>query len=378
MTQFLIRLFEAPKVDFHNHIDAMEREYGVRSVDIKLTNKINLSSKEILKYLSLSDDSLSREVYHSLNHFIDQENAVIESSLGITPDTKPEEIIKTIVDYIHDKSLISSSYFVKHPKIKSFIKKHPPKKVMKTLAYRSVDSLLKRESNGLLLSLARELEGSDWHKEYVKFCSNLVGSDCMIGDINLSIVSPRSRQHLASSKIDLSYLVRLSAETGSLALVAPEKRFKNDTITFLVAILDGIYQLRLFGNYFNYISFGKDFGKNFAKCVTKGIRSGTGDNNSIMWPALYRHMSRQNLDEPLIIDENIEKPTTTIAKNFELSLPWHKFDETVYGDQEIVSLNLMDIVTNSSNDFTFDQRYIHSAQQEIWDRLSYEYLKGAV
>ncbi len=280
MTQFLIRLFEAPKVDFHNHIEAMEREYGVRSVDIKLTNQINLSSKDILKYLSLDDDSLSREVYHSLNRYIDQENATVESSLGINPDTSPEEVLKTIVDYVHNNSLISPTYFVKHPKIKSFVKKHPPKKVMKTLAYRSVDSLLKREPNGLVLSLARELEGVDWHKEYVKFCSNLVGSDCTIGDISLSVVSPRTRQHLKGSKIDLSYLVRLSAETGSLALVAPEKRFKNDTITFLVAILDGIYQLRLFGNYFNYISFGKDFGKNFARGVTKGIRSGTGDNNS--------------------------------------------------------------------------------------------------
>ena len=97
-----------------------------------------------------------------------------------------------------------------------------------------------------------------------------------------------------------------------------------------------------------------------------------------MWPALYRHMSGQNLDEPLIIDDNIERPTKTISKNFELSLPWHKFDDIVYGDQEIVSLNLMDIVTNSSNDFAFNQSYIHSAQNEIWDRLSYEYLKGAI
>ena len=35
-----------------------------------------------------------------------------------------------------------------------------------------------------------------------------------------------------------------------------------------------------------------------------------------MWPALYRHMSGQNLDEPLIIDDNIERPTKTISKNF--------------------------------------------------------------
>ena len=378
MTQFLIRLFEAPALDFHRHIAAMESKFGARSVDIQLTNRINVDSKTILPHLSLEADTLPKELYHSLNQYLSQENNLIETTLGLTQENLPEQVVKTIVDFVHSNKMLRPSFFAKPAKLKSFIKKHPPKKVMKMLGYRSVDSLMKREASGFIISLARDIEGSDWQKEYLKFCSNFIGSDCSIQDIHVSIISARTRKHLDADKVDLSYLVRMSPESGSLSLVPPANRFKNDTITYAMAILDGIYQLRLQGNYYNYISFGKDFGKKYAKALFGGIRSGTGDENSIMWPALYKQVARTELDEPLIIDDVIEKPAQLIMKHFKLTLPWDRFDDVVYGDKDLVSLNLMDVVTNSSNNFYFDQRYIHSAQQEIWDKLSYEFLKSSV
>lgn len=378
MTKFLIQLFEAPEVDFRHHINDWESRSGKKSIDIRLTNQIKNSAKDILAYLGLADDATPREVYHALNHLLNKENDIIEKSLGINSESTSDEVIKKIVSFIKTKKVVGESYFMKPAKIKSHIKKHPPKKLMKILGYRSVDSLLKRESDGLIISVARETESAEWQKEYTKFCSNLVGSDFHIQDIDICLVSPKSRDRMNHAKVESSYLVRQTSEVGDLSLLPLSKRFKNDTITYLTAILDGIYQLRLSGSYFNYLSFGKDFGKKFSRAVFSGIRDGTTNELSMQWPSIYREMAKTNIDDPLIIDEKIERPADILKEHFEFNLPWHKFDQVVFGDKELVSLNLLDVATNSSNNLEFAERYLHTAQQEIWDRLSYEYLKSGV
>ncbi|MEK7626043.1 MAG: hypothetical protein AAB423_01655 [Patescibacteria group bacterium] len=378
MTKFLIQLFEAPEVDFRHHINDWEVKSGRKSIDIRLTHQIKNSSKEILAYLGLAEDASSKEVYHALNHLLDKENTIIEKSLGVSSESTPDEVIRKILSFLKTKRVVGESYFMKPAKIKGYIKKQPPKKIMKILGYRSVDSLLKRESDGLIISVAKELESTEWQKEYARFCSNLVGSDFHIQDIHISLVPLKSRERMKHAKIEGSYLVRQTSEVGDLSLIPAKRRFKNDSITYLTAILDGVYQLRLCGSYFNYLSFGKDFGKKFSRAVFSGIRDGTTDELSMQWPSIYREMAKTSIDDPLIIDEKIDRPADILKEYFEFNVPWHKFDQVVFGDKELVSLNLLDVVTNSSNNFEFAQRYIHTAQQEIWDRLSYEYLKGGV
>lgn len=375
MTRLLVRLFEAPEVEFRGLIDDWEKKTGRNSVDISLTNKLMHQSKEILKYINLDDNASEREVYHALNDVIANENDKIKNELKIDDSSTPTDVLKKIIKFINGKDVAGQSFYLKPTKAREFIKKHPPKKIMKALGYRSVDSLLKREPYGLIINLAKGREGVEWNREYARFCNNLVGSDFSLHDITITLVSDKTANKMTDSGFSRSYLVRNCPELGAIFLLPPQRRFKLDAITCLVAVVDAVYQTRQYGSYFNFQSFQKDFGKKISSVIAHGIRPGSADEFSVMWPAAWHHIARTNVDDPLVLESKIDKPSDIVVAHFGLSLPWHKFEYLAYGKENPVSLNLLDAVTNASNDVRFENRFLHTLQQEVWDKLSSEYIE---
>lgn len=375
MTRLLVRLFEAPEVQFRSLIDEWEKKTGRQSVDISLTNQLMHNSKAILEYANLSKDASEREVYHALNDLISRENSKIEEKLGISDASSPSDLLKKILKFVEEKDIAGQSFYLKSSKAKEFLKKHPPKKIMKALGYRSIDSMLKREPYGLVINLAKSREGVEWNREYTRFCSNLVGSDFSLHDVTINIISDKTANKMAEQGFSRSYLVRNCPELGAIFLLAPHRRFNMDVITCLVAVLDAIYLTRQYGSYFNFQSFQKDFGKKISAVITQGIRPGSADEFSVMWPAAWHHIVKSSIDDPLVLESKIDKPSDIVVAHFDLSVPWHKFEYLSYGNDNPVSLNLLDVVTNASNDVKFDNRFLHALQQEVWDKLSSEYIK---
>jgi len=78
VTRLLVKLFEAPEVEFRGLIDDWEQKTGRKSIDIRLTNQLTHLSKDILDYINLEPDASEREVYHALNLYVQKENKKIE------------------------------------------------------------------------------------------------------------------------------------------------------------------------------------------------------------------------------------------------------------------------------------------------------------
>lgn len=373
MTKFLLRLFEAPEVSFRQIIDEYEAKSGRQSLDIRLTDSIRHESQVIHDFLSLHDQPTEKELYYSLQNLARAENDLIEKMLDIDDRTTPADIVKKVLNYLEKRLDVHQSYFIKPTIFKNYYKKHPPKKTMKLLGYRSVDSMLKRESLPLVASLVKGQESVEWNRSYDHFLGNFLASDGAAHDVSIKQIEPKAHNHLISGKIKLSYFIRESLELGQAVVVPMSKRFQNDTLSYVVAVVDAIRKMQLYGSYYNYLRFQPDFGKRLQLVVQNGIHKGTEDYFSMMWPAYFKYISDHTDDE--FINQPIINVPDVMAKHFMLKAPWHKLETVAYGQDNPVSLNLIDVVTNTSNNIPFEQRFLHNAQQAIWDRLNIEYMK---
>jgi hypothetical protein len=117
-----------------------------------------------LKELGLDpDDTTVQELYHALLVKFDKdclafdiENNFHAVDFGQKAD-KAAELIKSSLD-------LPQRWVLKTTAAKNLLRLHPPKKLMKQLSYRSVDSMLKRENIAMLYIAANRVESAAWQK----------------------------------------------------------------------------------------------------------------------------------------------------------------------------------------------------------------------
>jgi hypothetical protein len=394
MTRFLSESLQAREPSFRTGIRRLEQANGNPSHDIRLTAEVIHGSLAQIHALGLDPhNSTAKEIYQALLNHLKQDDAKLVRLLR----TKAASYVSAEADVMAGMALVlkqtpihTQSYALKTACFKSLIKKQPPKKAMKALNYRSIDSMLKHESTASVLAAAALVEAPAWHKLLLDKYKKLSAKDFEAKQLTVSYLDSQKWRSLAATTVaQRQHNLMSFPELASLVLLPLPAEPPAGLITVSLSLsLHALNELRAAGTYLRLNQVRADFGS-LVQMIARSepILQARLLDQPLSWHVVQRYYSRAKhlfateLFEPHLQVEDmswhsVEKVLTHIEPSFGFWQPGALIGKVVDGMP--LSFNVLDNALNVCNQRSFEQRTTHYFQHSLWHELIMRYLKPEV
>jgi hypothetical protein len=178
MSKSLAKLLDMPHYKLAKIIDKFESISGNGSEDIKLLVENQHLLRQKIASLGLDpEDTNDQELQQALNNKLRTDLDCIHKNLDITRHKSSAEVAAKILALAECCSGDQPVLTIKNASARRLLKNNPPKRLMKILNYRGLESMLKREDAGKLFSLLPAAESSKWNDNLAKQLKKLNRSD---------------------------------------------------------------------------------------------------------------------------------------------------------------------------------------------------------
>lgn len=369
----------AREPEFSHKIKKLEELSGNQGHDIRLAIQMQQSLNNIAEKLHLDkNDTTLKEMYHGLTAAAKKDSIQLGKTLQIKDDDLPEQVVKKCVTYLENRISDRLFWCLKNSTAKKQLKENPPKKLMKALGLRSVDSLLKRESVTQILIFAASIENSAWLKKHIDQARSLTNSDFNEQKINFEIVTKAWRQNLRKSNIDLSKIIFSHTELPTVVIAPPNKRFDYDVLFYFDSLINHINGIVLRSSFFRYKGVHPNFFETMSTIRSHGFRNVALLHEPFNWSSVVHTIKRKNnsnLAEKL--DLNVEPSdfhTLSTAEELDRNSIWK--NDLLHADDNgaSVSSNLSDVILNAVNNYPWEKSYKEYGKNKLQDELFSRYL----
>ncbi len=390
MTRFLSAALGNPEPAFRSDLRRLESAKGNPSHDIRLTAKINQISKSKMQELGLDpDDTSAEELYHVLAQRVKSDDAKLTKTLRIRAATyvsAEADVVAGMADALSALPDVSKCFAVKPTTMKALLKKSPPKKAMKHLGFRSIDSFVKHEKLALVLAAAWMTESSSWRKQFIENYKKLRSSDFEERQITYIYPSSKRWQDLSVRLVDQAKHNILSfKEFGTIILLPLPKDIPSGAVTASLALaIHEINEIRAASSYFKICQIRPDFGELVAKAVIdESSLNSMGIEHNLSWNLIQQYYGRISekfrveMFGPQMIHEDmswkaLEETLIAIEPSFKF---WHNSAHLgILHTSGPVSLNVVDVAINLCNNLPFEKRINKAFQSSLWHELLLGYL----
>jgi hypothetical protein len=391
MTKFLSQALQAPEPFFRLGLQRLESANGHPATDIRFSTEVARQTKDKIRQLHLDpDDTTPAELYHALQQRIKDDDARLVSVLRRRAATYVSAEADVTDGMVHALRRLPDSkrcFALKASVLKSIMKKVPPKKAMKQLGYRSLDSFLKHEAPISILSAAWLSEDHHWHKRFRAEYKHLRPSDFENRSIAVTQLNSHRWQGLAERTVTEQKHNLLSfREFGVVAfLPLPGEAPAGSATVSLSLALHELNEIRASSAFLKLCQVRPDFGEMVQRIADEDPELGSEllDQN-VPWKLIQRyyarfthHLSEEVFEPHLQLEDMvwhpIEQTLSTIEPTFRF---WQ--DSAHLGllhERGPVSLNVIDAALNYCNQVPFESRVAHYFQHSLWHELLMRYLK---
>jgi len=189
MTRILSELLGAREPAFRMGLHKLERASGCPSNDVRLTSEIIQHSKQKLHELGLdTHNTVGPELYVVLKEHLGADDERLRKALQAA--SQNQDIMASVAHALRTVPIPRSCFALKSVVVKKLFRKLPPKRAMKQLGYRSLDSMLKHEPVASLYAAAWLTESPAWCRSLTEQYKHLTASDFEVRDI--AVVQPNS------------------------------------------------------------------------------------------------------------------------------------------------------------------------------------------
>ncbi|MEO7364401.1 MAG: hypothetical protein ABIV43_02740, partial [Candidatus Saccharimonadales bacterium] len=241
MTRFLSETLQAPEPMFRLGLRHLEKANGHPNTDIRFSTEVMHASRAKLRELGLDGhDTTAPELYQALQSRIKADDQRLERRLrtraaqhvSAAADVN-DGILHSIVEIAHE----APSYGLKISVLKTLLKKQPPKKALKQLGYRSLDSMLKHEPAVQVLAAAWIVEANAWKQRFMEQYKRLQPNDFEVRQ--LIVEQPRANRWQAitiKALADTRHTVLSFKELGALVLLPIPDHAPSGSVTATMAL----------------------------------------------------------------------------------------------------------------------------------------------
>ena len=392
MTKFLSQALQAPEPFFRQALRRLESANGHPGTDIRFSTEINQAAKNKLRELGLDpEDTTPSELYHALQGRVRTDDAKLNRTLRTLAATHVSAEADVVAGMIHALKASPDSkrcFAIKASALKAVLKEVPPKKAMKQLGYRSLDSFLKHETPVSMLAAARLSEDAHWHKRLMARYKKLTASDFENRGIQIVEMDDERWRDLAASAVtEKRHNLVCLKELGALAfLPLPAHAPDGSTIASLSLALHELNEIRAASTFLKLCQVRPDFGQ-----VVQEVANGDEPHlesplydQAMPWRLIQHYYSRlarrvrDEVAEPHLQLEDIAwHPIEESLSAIEPSLDFwrHSAHLGVLDSGGPVSMNVLDAALGACNRLPFERRLSDYFQRSLGHELMLRYLQ---
>lgn len=391
MTRFLSEALKAPEPFFRHSLQKLESANGHPRTDIRLSSEVTQATRHKLRALGLDPrDTTAEELYHVLQEKVRTDDARLVKALRTQAAihvSAEADVIAGMIQALKNLPDSKRCFALKPSALKTMIKRQPPKKAMKRLGYRSLDSFLKHETAGCLLAAAWLSEGVTWQQRLLDQYKHLGPGDFEDREITLIRPAGARWEALAAEVVASSRHNLISfKELGTIVfLPLPAAAPAGAATASLVLALHELNEIRAASTFLKLCQVRRDFGGVVRTIATDEPRlSSRLFDQAVPWNLIqryyshWRQTSHEAAFEPHVQLEDmawhsIEQTLSAIEPSFDF---WRNSAHLgVLERGQVVSLNLVDAALNYCNQLPFERRLVHYFRQSLWHELLLRYLR---
>lgn len=386
MSKKLSELLGADEPLFSISLQQLERASGYQAADVRLTADIIAHTHQKMRELGLDPKYTNgRELYHALFGLVKLHDSFLAKKLGVKDHGNVQEVLRAIEKHAAVLPVAQTTWAIKHSVIKRLLKVMPPKKVMKALHYRSLDSMLKRESVSELLGGARFAETLEWQQKFARQYAKLTPADFETRKIEIIYFDPKKWNGVADEFVrQTRHTVGHLKEVGAILLAPlPIKSLPGITITTLPFVLHYMNEIRTYAAYFKTQQVSASFGDTLVKTLIEDPSEHvTMAGHGVHWRVVQRHYGRNNgllndfFEPHMSTDDMSWHAAESALFRLEPALYfWHGMDYVgMMHDGRPVSFNLLDMAISVVNNLTYGYQSIQHLRTSLWHELFTRYL----
>ena len=388
MAKILRDLLDAEEPIFSLSLQQLERASGHGGVDARLIGEIAEKFHDRVVKLGLDkQDTTDKELYSALLARIADDNVRVTKLIGGSDPDDVRAMVPLIVEAVENMKINRSCWVLKRSVAKRLLKTMPPKKLMKHLGYRSVDSMLKHENIDEIYTALRFSEGGEWLNEYNELFKAVKPSDFETRDISIVIMDHDKYVDLAEHFVEKKlHNITHTKEMGVIVVVPMRaERMKGITLKSLPLIFHYLNEIRLYSAFFKL----KQVEKNFGETVVETLIADPGNavqmaGQYVHWRVIQRYFGKMKDEshpeafQPHVHPEDLHwrhAEEMLVKLDPEMKF-WHDMDYVgkMCADDQPITYNLMDVSLAYSNSEPYENRYVYHFRESLWNEIFMRYM----
>ncbi|HUD10694.1 MAG TPA: hypothetical protein VMR28_03420 [Candidatus Saccharimonadales bacterium] len=386
MTRMLSELLGAQEPTFRINVRELERASGDPSADIRLSADIDQQVQTKIRELGLKPhDTTGEELYHALQQRLTDDEHRLRDYLGLDDDAISSTVMAATQRLIKQFNIPKECFALKFSVAKRLLREVPPKKAMKYLGYRSLDSMLKHEPVPQLYTAALLYESTRWHQAFLAQYAQLEPSAFESRPVAIYYSQSERWQELAKEfATRFRHTSVAFMELGAIVILPITETIPALAITSTLLLLADCNDIRCSSSFLKLQQVKPDFGQLVAKVATdKPYTIAQLAGQSLPWRTMqYYYSQRQAVDVPASFEPHIQPEDLQLAqaeKALAHVVPALEFWENtaplaLVKNGQTVSLNMLDVALSVANQLPFVDRVVHYVRDRVWQELLTSYL----
>lgn len=385
MCKLLADLTHTNKTLLKEIITRFESRAAHPGIDIRLTSEIFSTAHMKTRALGLDPhDTTGRELYVALKNMAALHDEFIMKKLHINHTESTLEILGKLEKVTSKLNIPKQSQQIKPAMLKDIITQNPPKRLMKMLGYRTVDSLVKRETPGAILGAAQLLESKSWLLKLQAAYKRLQPYDMTTGSIQIARTNAK-KWHKVTRYITYTHQIPLITvpEVGEVVILPVDTKNRSGfTLYMLSMIIHSVKEIRMLSSFLKYQQLSPQFGKLLSDSIFyEETLHVPVVGQEIHWRSFQRQYARDQIRlmmHPHIQAEDFayRSAEETLYKLEPALSFWEHLDFVgLMTKGGPISMNLLDNLLNLVNNTPYEKRYTSHVRQATWDELFARYLQ---
>lgn len=387
MGKILRDLLNAEEPLFSESIRQLERASGQDAADVRLISDILKSAHDRMRQLRLDPaDSTGREIYQALISKVARDNVRLAKIIGAT---RPEDVAHMVPLMVKAANAVPFSrkvFVLKHASAKKMLKKMPPKNLMKTLGYESLEDMFANEDFDELYTALRFSEGAEWLVAYNELFKTVTVSDYEERDLRIVIMDHDKYVGLAESFVKKKlHNVTHTKELGVIVVVPMrQESMRGLALKSLPLLLHYMNEVKLYSSFFKARAHRKGFGS----IVVETLIADPGNasqmaGQQIHWRVIQRYFGKlDGEDHPEAFQPHVQPEDLHWRRAEDLLFHidpelefWKDLDYVaLLKDDFPVAFNLFDVSFAYSNHESYERRYAYHFRESLWNELFARYM----
>jgi hypothetical protein len=300
----------------------------------------------------------------NLSEFLDEPEILVESAI---------KKLEHLSGFESTDVRLLANVNIKLSVAKDLLRNHPPRKLMKALSYRSVDSMLKRENVASLFAVVTSVESPRWLNVFWRDLAKVHPSDFETREILIVKALSKYKAFKTKSGIGATPLL------GAVVIWTPPK----SKLELSASIAENISELRAVSAFIKLKNVEASFGSNLVDIIKNDAEHPLQISRlPISWRSIFHHYGLRSSKEhteffgPHILHEDIKahKPLGVLASTSYVFNWWQDLEHVATKTKDgIVSFNLLDVIASKGHEF--ERRSLDNFRKSLWHEFVNSYFE---